>query len=95
MPDNLRIPGPQDPSTISLNERHEVGYWMKRLQRSEDELRYAVEAVGNSVDAVTNWFQHKELVQTALLNLEQLNYERQIRAEEITRSADAIMKLLR
>ncbi|NIJ36267.1 hypothetical protein FHR22_000916 [Sphingopyxis panaciterrae] len=44
--------GSHDRDRISLGEDHEVRDWMATLGVSEDELREAVDAVGNSVDAV-------------------------------------------
>ena len=38
--------------TININEPSEVRYWTERFGVSEDELRRAVEQVGNSVDEV-------------------------------------------
>lgn len=44
--------GSPDRDRISLGEDHDVRDWMAFLGVSEDELREAVDAVGNSVDAV-------------------------------------------
>ncbi|MET3665885.1 DUF3606 domain-containing protein [Caulobacter sp. 1776] len=52
MSDDLNNRGAQDRSRISVGEEHEVRYWTEALGVSEDELKRAVEAVGNSADAV-------------------------------------------
>lgn len=52
MSDNLNIKGPQDPNTINLHQQHEISYWTKTLGVSEEKLRNAVNAVGNSVAKV-------------------------------------------
>ncbi|WP_306602506.1 DUF3606 domain-containing protein [Azonexus sp.] len=52
MSDNLKIKGPQDPHTINLNQPHEVDYWTEKLGVTEQQLRNAVGAVGNSVQKV-------------------------------------------
>ncbi len=52
MADNKDERGPQDASRIALGEDYEVAYWTKALGVSEEELRAAVGAVGNSADAV-------------------------------------------
>ncbi|MCB4862833.1 DUF3606 domain-containing protein (plasmid) [Sphingobium sp. SJ10-10] len=44
--------GPQDSSRIALGEDYEVQYWTNRFGASKEQLEEAVEAVGNSVDAV-------------------------------------------
>ncbi len=66
MPDNLKRRRPLDSSRINLNQSYEVGFWTQRLKVSEDELRRAVEAVGTSVEAVTNWL-HVEAVKKRFL----------------------------
>lgn len=43
---------PADASRISLEEDYEVAYWTDALDVGEDQLREAVDAVGNSADAV-------------------------------------------
>ena len=55
MSDDLKDRGEPDRSRIALGEEHEVKYWTKRFGVSEDRLRQAVEAAGNSVDAVEKW----------------------------------------
>lgn len=52
MSDDKMKRGPDDQSRISLGEDYEVDYWTDALEVDEDQLREAVEAVGNSADAV-------------------------------------------
>lgn len=52
MSDDLENKGPQDRSRISLNEQWEINYWTKKLNCTEEELRRAVERVGNSAASV-------------------------------------------
>jgi 3-oxoacyl-[acyl-carrier-protein] synthase III len=50
--DNLKIRGEQDRSKINMHEPHEVQYWTKHLKISKEQLRKAVDKVGNSAAAV-------------------------------------------
>ncbi len=50
--DDLTKRGPKDASRINLDERYEVRYWMEALKVSEERLREAVKAAGNSTEAV-------------------------------------------
>jgi uncharacterized protein DUF3606 len=50
--DDIGNRGPADRSRISLEEVWEVRWWTESLRVSEDELRKAVAAVGNSATAV-------------------------------------------
>lgn len=59
MSDDLKERGEPDRSRIALGEEHEVRYWTERFGVSEDRLREAVEAAGNSVDAVEQWLSSK------------------------------------
>jgi hypothetical protein len=52
MSDNLQDRGNPDRRLIALGEEHEVRYWTGRFGVSEDELRRAVEQVGNSAAEV-------------------------------------------
>lgn len=52
MADDKTARGPQDSSRIALGEDYEVQYWTNRFGVSKERLQQAVEAVGNSVDAV-------------------------------------------
>jgi len=42
----------EDPSQINLSEEHEVRYWAKSLEVTEEHLRTLVERHGHSVEAV-------------------------------------------
>ena len=52
MSDDLSKKGPADSKRISTKEEWEVKYWTAALGVSKEELVKAVQAVGNSVDAV-------------------------------------------
>lgn len=52
MSDDKTNRGPQDRSRIALGEDYEVRYWSEKFGVSAEELRAAVEAVGNSAEAV-------------------------------------------
>ena len=52
MSDDTALRGPQDSSRIALGEDYEVRYWTDKFGVSQNELAAAVEAVGNSADAV-------------------------------------------
>ena len=52
MADDKNQVGAADRSRISLSEDYEVRDWTASLGVSEQELRQAVDAVGNSADAV-------------------------------------------
>ncbi|GAB6194960.1 DUF3606 domain-containing protein [Lysobacter xanthus] len=52
MSDNLQDRGSPDRKLIALGEEHEVRYWTEKFGVSEQELRRAVEAVGNSAAEV-------------------------------------------
>ena len=45
-----------DRKFISLEQDHEIRDWAMSLGCTEDELRTAVKAVGNSADAVRKYF---------------------------------------
>lgn len=49
----------EDRKLINVNEDYEVQYWTKALVVSEQELRKAVAAVGNSAAAVRDHFGKK------------------------------------
>lgn len=55
MPDNLNDRGPQDRSRIGLGEQWELDYWTMEFGCSENELRKAVDEVGNSADEVREY----------------------------------------
>ena len=52
MPDDLDKTAPEDPKRININQDHEVEYWCGRFRCTEQELRDAVSAVGDSAAAV-------------------------------------------
>lgn len=52
MADDKKLMGTPDSDRISLSEEYEIRDWTERLGVSEEELREAVDAVGNSADAV-------------------------------------------
>lgn len=60
MADNLSERGPADRSRINVNEEWERSYWTKELGVSDEELRAAVSAAGNSADAVRAHLRHKQ-----------------------------------
>ncbi len=61
MTDNLHNRGPRDRARISLEEEHEVRYWTQTLGVSKDALKKAVEAVGHSSQAVSDYLRGKLL----------------------------------
>lgn len=52
MADNLNEKGPADRSRINLGEEWEVRYWMQRFKVTREQLRAAVNEVGNSAERV-------------------------------------------
>lgn len=52
MSDDLTNRGAQDRARINVNEDHELRYWTKELEVSEQRLKEAVNAAGVSVEAV-------------------------------------------
>ncbi len=60
MPDNTADRGPQDRSRISLGQDHEVRYWSERFGIDEEQLRSAVEDVGNSAHDVEEYLANRE-----------------------------------
>lgn len=57
MADDKKEIGGADRTRISLGEDYEVRDWTKSLGVSEEKLREAVEAVGDSADAVRAYLQ--------------------------------------
>lgn len=55
MTDDKSSIGSPDRDRISLNEDYEIRDWTKSLGVSEDELREAVDAVGNRADKVRDY----------------------------------------
>jgi hypothetical protein len=52
MSDNKTLRAPQDASRIAMGEDYEVEYWTGKFGVSKEKLQQAVDAVGNSADAV-------------------------------------------
>lgn len=52
MADNKDVRGPQDNSQIAMGEDYEVDYWTGKFGVTREALQDAVDAVGNSADAV-------------------------------------------
>ncbi|WP_396615430.1 DUF3606 domain-containing protein [Lysobacter soli] len=57
MTDSNKNRGEPDSSRINVNQEHEVRYWTKALDVTEDELRAAVEAVGPMAEKVREYLQ--------------------------------------
>ena len=55
MGDDRTKRGPADRSRINVGEDYEVDYWTDDLGVTEDRLREAVKAVGQSVEAVRKY----------------------------------------
>lgn len=56
--DDKKLTGAPDRNRISLSEDYEIRDWTESLGVGEDELREAVDAVGNSADAVRAYLNH-------------------------------------
>jgi hypothetical protein len=56
MSDDKNNRGGQDRSRINTSEDYELDYWTEKFGVSRDELRNAVGQVGNSADAVEEYF---------------------------------------
>ncbi|MGM7282533.1 DUF3606 domain-containing protein [Pseudomonas guariconensis] len=52
MADDLSNQGPQDRSRINIEEGWEVRYWSQKFGVTEQQLKDAVRAVGQSAEAV-------------------------------------------
>lgn len=59
MSDDLNNRGAQDRARIAMGEPHEVAYWTEALGVSREELQRAVDAVGNSAEAVREFLKKK------------------------------------
>lgn len=55
MTDDKSNTGEPDRSRISLSETYEVRYWSDKFGVTADRLKTAIDAVGNSPEAVENW----------------------------------------
>lgn len=58
MADDLQNRGPQDRSRVNLSEVHEIQYWTKKFNVSEQALRDAVARAGSSAEAVQKALKH-------------------------------------
>jgi hypothetical protein len=58
MPDDPNLRRPQDSSRIAMGEDYEVRYWTERFGVSRERLQEAVDAVGNSVEAVERYLRN-------------------------------------
>ena len=52
MSDDKTNRGQQDRSRIAMGEKYEVQFWTKELHVTQQQFQAAVDAVGNSADAV-------------------------------------------
>ena len=59
MSDDQSQTGSPDRQRISLSENHEVQDWTKRFGVTADQLRAAVDAVGNRVEDVEKYLSRK------------------------------------
>ena len=59
MADDKNEVGVPDRARINLSEEYEVRDWTKSLGVSEDELREAVDAVGNSAEKVREYLKDR------------------------------------
>ncbi|MCA1200183.1 DUF3606 domain-containing protein [Sphingomonas sp. R647] len=58
MSDDKTLRAPQDASRIAMGEDYEVRYWTGKFGVSRETLQEAVDAVGNSADAVATYLEH-------------------------------------
>jgi hypothetical protein len=59
MSDDLKQRGPQDRSRVNLHEQWELTFWMDQLRISEEQLKEAVAAVGNSATRVREYIYNR------------------------------------
>lgn len=52
MPDNKKIPGPEDRERINVNQPYEVRDWAKKFDVTPDRIRDSVKRVGDRVKDV-------------------------------------------
>lgn len=55
MPDNTQATGGQDRKRIALNEEYELKDWARKFGVTPDELKRAVQAVGDQADRVEEY----------------------------------------
>ena len=60
MPDDKTKKIPQDANRISLTDPDEVRYWRRKFGCTENLLRRAVGAVGDSASAVERWLRNND-----------------------------------
>lgn len=48
-----------EPDLVSIEQKHELEYWTRRFGVSENQLRQAIEAVGDSTAQVEAWLRHQ------------------------------------
>jgi ribonuclease PH len=53
--DNVKDRGAQDRSRIAMGQEHEVAYWTKKFRVSREQLAEAIDAAGNSAQAVADF----------------------------------------
>ena len=59
MSDDLRKRGPADRSRVNVNDPWEVKYWRKEFGCTEQQLRQAISAVGDSAAKVSQYLKSK------------------------------------
>ena len=59
MSDSSQNRGEPDRSRSNLNQDHELRYWTKTLDVTEEELREAVRAAGSSADKVREYLRSR------------------------------------
>ncbi|HSQ03104.1 MAG TPA: DUF3606 domain-containing protein [Burkholderiales bacterium] len=59
MSDEVHKGQPRDRSRVSLSEPSEVKYWRRECGCTEQQLRQAIAAVGDSADKVRQYFKTK------------------------------------
>jgi hypothetical protein len=52
VPDDKSKRGTQDRTRINVNENYELSYWAEKLSVTQNELKAAVQAVGDRADLV-------------------------------------------
>jgi hypothetical protein len=52
MSDNPNLRGPRDRARIDIHQAHELRYWSEKFGVSQDELKNAVQQVGNKPEDV-------------------------------------------
>ena len=55
MADDKNLRGPQDSARVAMGEDYEVADWRKKCGEGRERLQEAVDAVGNSVDAISTY----------------------------------------